>query len=68
MQQFHAVPTGMSSHQHPMLSAGHVRGLADSFHQDPLGRFQGLDIGSRSSHLVKTEGPSISASESSSTF
>ncbi|KAK4436448.1 Transcription factor b [Sesamum alatum] len=68
MPQYHAVQTGMSSHQHQMLSAAHVRGLADSFHQDPLGRFQGLDISSRSSHLVKTEGPSISASESSSTF
>ncbi|KAL2227337.1 transcription factor RF2b [Sesamum indicum] len=68
MQQFHTLPAGMSSHQHPMLSATPLQGLSDSLHQDPLGRFQGLGISSRSSHLVKSEGPSISASESSSTF
>ncbi|KAL5991290.1 hypothetical protein ACLOJK_012197 [Asimina triloba] len=33
--------------------------------QDPIARLQGLDIGT---HLVKSEGPSISASESSSNF
>ncbi|KAK6145691.1 hypothetical protein DH2020_022511 [Rehmannia glutinosa] len=64
MPQFHHLQTG--HHQYPMLSASHhVRGFSD---QDPLGSFQGLDIGSRGSHLVKSEGPSISASESSSTF
>ncbi|GFQ04410.1 transcription factor rf2b [Phtheirospermum japonicum] len=63
MQQFH---TGFSSgQQHPML---HVQGFSDSSHQDPLGRFQGLDISSRGPHLVKSEGPSISASESSTAF
>lgn len=35
---------------------------------DPLGRLQGLDIGSRGSPIVKSEGASMSASESSSTF
>ncbi|GAB4824273.1 hypothetical protein Ancab_007160 [Ancistrocladus abbreviatus] len=35
---------------------------------DPVGRLQGLDISSRGSHIVKSEGPSMSASESSSTF
>ena len=60
MQQFHTLQAGMSNHQqHPMLY--------DSMHQDPLGRFQGLDISNGSTH-VKSEGPSISASESSSTF
>ncbi|KAI3470960.1 hypothetical protein Pfo_027623 [Paulownia fortunei] len=68
MPQFHPLSAGMSSHQYPMLSAAHVRGLSDTLHQDPLGSFQGLDISSRGSHLVKSEGPSISASESSSTF
>lgn len=68
MQQFHTLSAGMLSHQHPMLSATHVQGLSDSLHQDPLGRFQGLDISSRGSHLVKSEGPSISATESSTTF
>lgn len=67
MQQFHTLAAGMSNHQHPMLSAAHAQGLPDSMHHDPLGRFQGLDISSRGTH-VKSEGPSISASESSSTF
>ncbi|KAG6416031.1 hypothetical protein SASPL_123453 [Salvia splendens] len=52
MQQFHTLQAGM---------------LSDSMHQDPLGRFQGLDISNGGTH-VKSEGPSISASESSSTF
>ncbi|KAK6156004.1 hypothetical protein DH2020_010252 [Rehmannia glutinosa] len=68
MQQFHTLPAGMSSHQHAMLSGAHVQVLPDSLHQDPLGRFQGLDISSRGSRLVKSEGPSISGSESSTTF
>lgn len=60
---------GMPNHHHQMLSANHVQGFSDAMQQDPLGRFQGLDIGSsRGSHLGKPEGPSISASESSSTF
>ncbi|KAG6404346.1 hypothetical protein SASPL_136592 [Salvia splendens] len=68
MQQFHTLQAGMSSHQqHAMLSANHTRPLSDSMHQDPLGRFQGLDISNGTTH-VKSEGPSISASESSSTF
>ncbi|KAL1559375.1 transcription factor RF2b [Salvia divinorum] len=68
MQQFHTLQAGMSSHQqHPMHSANHAQGLSGSMHQDPLGRFQGLDISNGGTH-VKTEGPSISASESSSTF
>ncbi|XP_057778423.1 transcription factor RF2b [Salvia miltiorrhiza] len=68
MQQFHTLQASMSSHQqHPVLSANHAQGLSDSMHQDPLGRFQGLDISNGGTH-VKSEGPSISASESSSTF
>ena len=35
---------------------------------DHLGRLQGLDLGSRGSHLVKSEGATMSASESSSTL
>lgn len=57
MQRFHPFQSNMSTHQHSLLA------------QDSLGRFQGLDISSgRGSHLVKSEGPSLSASESSSTF
>ncbi|CAI9302575.1 unnamed protein product [Lactuca saligna] len=56
-------------HHHPLLAATHGGALSNTLQQDPLGRFQGLDISNRNgSHLVKTEGPSISASESSSTF
>ncbi|KAK4351239.1 hypothetical protein RND71_030552 [Anisodus tanguticus] len=67
MPQFHPLQGSMSNPRHPLL-AGHAQALADAMQQDPLGRFQGLDISSRGSHLVKTEAPSISAGESSSTF
>ncbi|KAM7494719.1 hypothetical protein LguiB_029328 [Lonicera macranthoides] len=61
MQRFHPL---QSTHQHPMLVLNEP-----GSHQDPLGRFQGLDISNRGGpHLVKSEGPSISASESSSTL
>ncbi|CAN4102369.1 unnamed protein product [Withania somnifera] len=65
--KFQHLQGSMSNPHHPLL-AGHAQALADAMQQDPLGRFQGLDISSRVSHLVKTEAPSISASESSSTF
>lgn len=67
MPQFHTLQGSMSNPRHPLL-AGHAQALTDAMQQDPLDRFQGLGINSRSSHLVKTEAPSISASESSSTF
>ncbi|KAL3650349.1 hypothetical protein CASFOL_006752 [Castilleja foliolosa] len=71
MPQFHSLQTGMPGHHqfhhhYPMMSGDHLRNLSDSFQQDPLGSFQGLDIGSRAPNLlVKSEGPSISANESS---
>ena len=40
----------------------------DILQNDPLGRLQGLDISSKGPNIVKSEGPSLSASESSSTF
>jgi hypothetical protein len=46
----------------------HMMTQTESTHQDQLGRFQGLDISNRAPHLVKSESPSISASESSSTL
>ncbi|KAH0750796.1 hypothetical protein KY290_030028 [Solanum tuberosum] len=67
MPQFHHLQGSMSNPRHPLLS-GNAQALADAMQQDPLGRFQGLDISSRGSHRVKSEAPSISASESSSTF
>ncbi|CAL1406276.1 unnamed protein product [Linum trigynum] len=45
--------------------------LSDATQNDSLARFQGLDISSKGgqlNHIVKSEGSSISASESSSTF
>ncbi|KAK2982416.1 hypothetical protein RJ640_026259 [Escallonia rubra] len=68
MPRFHPLQSSMSNLQHPLLTTGHSQVLSETLQQDPLGRFQGLDISSRGSHLVKSEGPSISASESSSTF
>ncbi|XP_015080651.1 transcription factor RF2b-like [Solanum pennellii] len=67
MSQFHHLQDSISNPRHPLLS-GNAQALADAMQQDPLCRFQGLDISSRGSHLVKTEAPSISASESSTTF
>lgn len=65
--QFHALQPSTSTPHHPMLASASVQALADTVQQDPLGRFQGLDISSsRGSHIVKSEAPSISASESSS--
>ncbi|KAK6932917.1 Basic-leucine zipper domain [Dillenia turbinata] len=61
--QFQSIP-----HTHPMVTASHSSGLAEMLQQDPLGRLQGLDISNGGSHPVKSEVPSISASESSSTF
>ncbi|XP_073130678.1 transcription factor RF2b-like [Henckelia pumila] len=63
---FHPIHAAMSTHQHPMTTS--APGFLDRLHQDPLGRFQGLDISSRGSNLVKSEGTSLSASESSNTL
>ncbi|KAK9283074.1 hypothetical protein L1049_011303 [Liquidambar formosana] len=68
MQHFNPFQSNMSSHHQSLLANAHSHALSEMLHQDPLGRFQGLDISSRGSHLVKSEGPSISASESSSTL
>ncbi|KAF9595737.1 hypothetical protein IFM89_003479 [Coptis chinensis] len=65
-QQFHPSQSNIS--RHPQFTAN-SHAFSELFQQDQLGRLQGLDISNgRSSHLVKTEGPSISASESNSTF
>uniref|UniRef100_A0A7N0UFW4 BZIP domain-containing protein n=1 Tax=Kalanchoe fedtschenkoi TaxID=63787 RepID=A0A7N0UFW4_KALFE len=70
MQPFHHMQPNMSSHQQAAYAAAaaHSQALSDMLHQDPLGRMQSLDINGRAPHLVKSEGPSISASESSSTL
>ncbi|GJV20387.1 transcription factor RF2b [Tanacetum coccineum] len=68
-QYHHSHQSNMSNHHHQLLAAAHAHALSETLQQDPLGRFQGLDISARGNpHMVKSEGPSISASESSSTF
>ncbi|KAF2319284.1 hypothetical protein GH714_014416 [Hevea brasiliensis] len=66
MPQFHLFQSNMPIPHQPMGTASHSHAFQEMLPQDPLGRLQGLDIGSRSTLLVKSEGPSISASESSS--
>lgn len=69
--QFHPPHPSVPSHQ--MLS--HPNAFSDMMQQDSLGRLQGLDIGkgpvpvkSEAEVVVKSEGSSISAGESNSTF
>ncbi|KAJ0887802.1 putative transcription factor bZIP family [Helianthus annuus] len=59
-QKYHQ--SNNNRHHHPFLAATH-----ETLQQDQLNRFQGLDISNRAgaSHTIKTEVPSISASESS---
>ncbi|KDP45689.1 hypothetical protein JCGZ_17296 [Jatropha curcas] len=52
---------------HP-LHQTNSHALSEMMQNDPLGRLQGLDISSKAPNIVKSEGPSLSASESSSTF
>ncbi|KAJ6885108.1 hypothetical protein NC652_031958 [Populus alba x Populus x berolinensis] len=58
-------PSSMSTrHIHQVDS----QSLSDYMQNDPIGRLQGLDISNKGSNIVKSEGPSLSASESSTTF
>ncbi|KAH9767498.1 bZIP transcription factor 18 [Citrus sinensis] len=68
LPEFHPFQPNMSTPHQPMLATANSHAFSEMLQQDPLGRLQGLDINGRNSHLVKSEGPSISASESSSTF
>ncbi|KAJ8771121.1 hypothetical protein K2173_023446 [Erythroxylum novogranatense] len=67
MTQFNPFQHNISSNHHQTIATSHSLAFSETYSDDPLGRLQGLDIGSRSSHLVKSEGPSMSASESSNT-
>ncbi|KAK8643217.1 hypothetical protein V6N13_012523 [Hibiscus sabdariffa] len=67
MPPFHPSRSNMLTLNQSMVATSNSRAFADMMQQDPLGRLQGLDISNRSSHLVKSEGPSISAGESSET-
>ncbi|XP_044508567.1 bZIP transcription factor 18-like [Mangifera indica] len=68
MPQSHPFQPNPSGPLPALLATAQSHAFSDTLQQDPLGRLQGLDINSRSSLLVKSEGPSISAGESSSTF
>lgn len=68
MPQFHPFTSNMPTHHHPVLGVAHSNALSDVLQQDPLGQLRGLNISNRGPSLVKSEGLSISASESSSTF
>ncbi|PPE01048.1 hypothetical protein GOBAR_DD01899 [Gossypium barbadense] len=61
MPPFHPLQSNMLASNQSMVAASGPHAFADMMQQDPLGRLQGLDISSRDSHLVKSEGPSISA-------
>lgn len=65
LPNFTGSQSSMSIHHLPQKNPHH---LSDIVQNDSLGRLQGLDISSKGSNLVKAEGPSISASESSTTF
>lgn len=68
MPQYHMFQPNMPApHQH-LVAPPHPNSFSEMLQQDPLGRLQGLDINNRGSQLIKSEGPSISASESSTTF
>ncbi|KAM1054224.1 hypothetical protein ACFX15_001584 [Malus domestica] len=68
MPQFHQFQPNMSAPHQPMLGSSQSHACLDMSQQDPIGRFQGLDINNRGSHLVRPEGPSISAGESNRRF
>ncbi|RDX70625.1 Transcription factor RF2b, partial [Mucuna pruriens] len=58
MPSFGHSPSTMATHQLHQTSS-HL--LSEILQNDQLGRFQGLDISSKGSTLVKSEGPSLSA-------
>ncbi|KAM1162626.1 hypothetical protein ACFX13_001669 [Malus domestica] len=68
MPRFHQFQPNMSAPHQPMLGSSQSHACLDMSQQDPIGRFQGLDINNRGSHLVRPEGPSISAGESNRRF
>lgn len=64
--QFNHIPSNMQNgpnppHMQPLTSLT----FSELFQDDSLGRLQGLDISSKGANFVKAEGPSLSASESS---
>ncbi|XP_011021042.1 PREDICTED: transcription factor RF2b-like isoform X2 [Populus euphratica] len=61
------------THSSSSMSTRHIhqvdsQSLSDYIQNDPIRQLQGLDISNKGSNIVKSEGPSLSASENSSTF
>ncbi|WJX63757.1 hypothetical protein P8452_48607 [Trifolium repens] len=65
MPLFGHSPSSMPSHQ---LHQTNSHSFTELLQNDQIGRFQGLDISSKGTTVVKSEDPSLSASESSTTF
>ncbi|KAI5321529.1 PREDICTED: mRNAion factor [Prunus dulcis] len=65
MPQFNHSQSNMPTH-HLHQSNSHT--FSDIMQNGPVGQLQGLDIGTKGAPLVKSEGPSLSASGSSTTF
>ncbi|XP_050209408.1 transcription factor RF2b [Mercurialis annua] len=63
---FHTFHTNISTPHQPITAPSHSHAFSEMSPHDPLGlgRMRGLDISNRSTVLMKSEGPSISASES----
>ncbi|KAE8714767.1 Transcription factor VIP1 [Hibiscus syriacus] len=68
MPPFHPFQSNTFTTSQPVVGASYSHLFSDMMQQDPLGQLQGLDINSRDSHSVKSDGSSISASESSGTL
>ncbi|KAG2395007.1 hypothetical protein LR48_Vigan09g136900 [Vigna angularis] len=69
-QNMQLPPYGLSQSSMPahQLQQTNSHQISDILQNDQLGRLQGLDISSKGSPFVKSEGPSISANDSSTTF
>lgn len=65
LPSFNHSQANISAHLLHQTSPHHV---SDILQNDPVGRLQGLDISSKGPPVVKSEGPSLSATESSTTF
>ncbi|KAB5512913.1 hypothetical protein DKX38_029941 [Salix brachista] len=65
LPSFTHTPPSMSTHH---LQQADSHNLSDYMQNDPIRQLQGLDISNKGLNIVKSEGPSLSASENSSTF
>lgn len=65
LPSFNHSPSSIPTNQ---LQQTNSHPFSEMLQNDQLGRLQGLDISSKGPSLVKSEGPSLSASESSTTF